>query len=179
MLEYIVAHWRGELSLPRSYWVNGVLLNIAIVMGSALSEPATYNLHLETMAVIALAMIGLSGAIALWQIVGIWRSATKTAINTRRAFWPVVAKVVTVLGMIAGAAHATTATTDLVKILVELQDPSMSEYTLEVLGGTDLIMTGAINEDSADEAIAMLGDPAISVLRIRSHGSMGPSATRS
>jgi hypothetical protein len=27
---YIARHWRGELSLPRSYWLNTVLLNVVV-----------------------------------------------------------------------------------------------------------------------------------------------------
>jgi hypothetical protein len=32
VMKYITAHWRGELSLPMSYWVNGCVLTCLFVM---------------------------------------------------------------------------------------------------------------------------------------------------
>jgi hypothetical protein len=41
---YLMRHWRGELSLPISYWVNGSLLGVGflllfLLMGEVVSFP--------------------------------------------------------------------------------------------------------------------------------------------
>src|SRR5262249_8126859 len=42
---YLVRHWRGQLSLPVSYWINGVLLNVvaAIVIVAIMTSPRFKN----------------------------------------------------------------------------------------------------------------------------------------
>jgi hypothetical protein len=75
---YIRRHWRGELSLPQSYWVNGVIVgwpvNIYVQVISAFfkshppESPAPY---------IFLFLIPLVAVqpLYVWQGVGVWRSA--------------------------------------------------------------------------------------------------------
>src|SRR5262245_8191534 len=74
---YLVRHWRGDLPLHVSYWINGVLTNVVAM--AVLIVPIILT-HID---------INYGGALGwgafwatlillnLWQVVGIWRSAAR------------------------------------------------------------------------------------------------------
>ena len=88
MIAYVKSHWYGELSLTRSYWVNGILLSITFGIGGRLLEQPLSEQPPEHAAIIGLALVVLTAVITLWQFVGVWRSATNTSIKTGHAFCP-------------------------------------------------------------------------------------------
>jgi len=79
-LTYWPRHWRGDLPLAASWWLNCVGLTALSWWSARLAAAAGWPLHLET-------RIGYAGyltvfaAIALvipcWQVVGLWRSADR------------------------------------------------------------------------------------------------------
>src|SRR5438270_8294619 len=81
---YIARHWRGELSLPRSYWVNTVLLNVVVfplairIFGVAGLAVVHTNVWAGLAFVIAMYVCLLFWLlpVTIWQLVGLWRSAT-------------------------------------------------------------------------------------------------------
>jgi hypothetical protein len=177
---YLVRHWRGELSLAKSYWVNGVLLSVALNLGFALLETplARSGFDLQTGAVAGLLFIGLLAAITLWQLVGIWRSATRSARTSGRRFWPRVAKGLVALNVVGAIFQIGTTGSDLMSILGALRDPELATYRIERRGDTDLLLVGAINERSAGEVIRALEDPSITILRVNSPGGLVDPAHR-
>jgi hypothetical protein len=93
---YFIRHWRGELSLPVSYWINNIL---SVLLIYALAAPlvafvgdgrtagngsiaAAYSLYFIT-----------ALAISLWQLIGVWRSATHHPSRGGKAFWAGVVKL--------------------------------------------------------------------------------------
>lgn len=93
---YIVKHWKGELSLPVSYWINGVLLgwfiafgatwftnNAEVVLAPYLKWPAIQGLFVLQLILVV--------AIAIWMGVGIWRSAGNS-MKAGRYTWPAIAR---------------------------------------------------------------------------------------
>lgn len=99
---YFARHWRGELSLPKSYWVNGIVFGLLVgvtvgALGFAVNsrgdaQPVVWMATLiATWIIVAL--------FTMWQAVGVWRSATHYRISGRK-FWGGLAKTVTVLGVI-------------------------------------------------------------------------------
>jgi hypothetical protein len=76
---YFARHWRGKLSLPRSYWLNGVLLwGFGFNLLQVVAFTITVNLLSDspTMAiVIGIAIIALALVAYIWALTGIWRSA--------------------------------------------------------------------------------------------------------
>ena len=54
---------------------------------------ARSGLDLWTVACAGPALIGLLAAISLWQLVGIWRRATKSSRKSGRRFWPRVVEI--------------------------------------------------------------------------------------
>jgi len=77
---YLVRHWRGELSLPVSYWLNGTVsgLVVGLVIGGMAylinwqgdAEPVVW---LSTL----IASWILAALLTIWQAVGIWRAAIR------------------------------------------------------------------------------------------------------
>jgi hypothetical protein len=103
---YFARHWRGELSLPVSYWLNGTLGGI--VVGAAIAGFGTvialHNNAQPLMWLIAIGAIWLCVLIfTTWQAVGVWRSATRYK-RSGRSFWGGAAKTMVVIGAVQSAA---------------------------------------------------------------------------
>ena|SRR6266403_2889952 len=101
MINFLRKHWRGEYSLPRSYWLHGSLLGLLIGMGAVFLAASTeealgtpYALPLEITSLVCCLFIPVYG---VWATGGIWRSATR-----RGGFWAGAAKVGLVLGWLSG-----------------------------------------------------------------------------
>jgi hypothetical protein len=93
---YLVRHWRGELPLATTYWVNGVL---ASILGAALVKEITAlvaglgGLDGKYAALVLLGTMWLvTSIIYVWQLVGVWRSSGR-----RESAWGTPARVVLVL----------------------------------------------------------------------------------
>ena len=103
---YFARHWRGELSLPKSYWLNGVLLfglgcNLILLVAATIAIIALRNAPAAAYAA-AGAYVALNGACWVWAIVGIWRSAGK---YKGAAFWRILARILILLGVVVTAAN--------------------------------------------------------------------------
>jgi ATP-dependent protease ClpP protease subunit len=99
---YFARHWRGELSLPKSYWVNGVVFGL-IVGAAVASIGYGVNSRGEAQPVVWMVTLIATWVIValftMWQAVGVWRSATNYKAGGKR-FWGGLAKTVTVLGVV-------------------------------------------------------------------------------
>src|SRR4051812_14407090 len=75
---YFVRHWQGDLSLGLSYWVNGVLGNLFLVLMATMVATGTILDVAPLTLTAALYFFDLAVAIlvSVWQLVGIWRSAS-------------------------------------------------------------------------------------------------------
>lgn len=103
---YFARHWRGELSLAKSWWVNGFLLWNLLVNGAlfgvftaivTLSHPTAALAMLEAAIYYAIAI-----PVYIWAIVGIWRSASR---YTGLALWKWWARIAICLGMVISVAN--------------------------------------------------------------------------
>jgi hypothetical protein len=85
---YLVRHWRGELSIGVSYWVNGFILHL-IVSG----EVSIFNRwanrieshYAPVLLMIASSASGLLGSV--WHWVGTWRAAKKATAEKAGSSW--------------------------------------------------------------------------------------------
>jgi hypothetical protein len=90
MADYVYRHWRGELSLPVSYWLNGCLLSVTLnALGRVTVESSAWQLQVFGA---SLALLGIP-IIAVWQLIGIYRSA-----NGKLGIWSKLAKGSVVFG---------------------------------------------------------------------------------
>lgn len=74
---YFTRHWRGELSLARSYWVNNMLLAapLAFALTGLMSWISVKGDSLQVSAITVLLGMPLLLALDVWCIVGAWRAA--------------------------------------------------------------------------------------------------------
>ena len=100
-MAYILKHWRGELSLATSFWVNVFLTKIGIRIfemwlteASPIENPVLASQFTITFRFLALAIV------YPWQIIGLWRSANRHVEETKKRFWPGTVKVLVVLGLL-------------------------------------------------------------------------------
>ncbi len=99
---YFARHWRGELSLAKSWWVNGFLISGVLVGGCGIgiftavfnqTHPSVPLAWAETAIYLFIAL-----TVYVWAIVGIWRSAG----NYRGlALWKWLARILICVGVLA------------------------------------------------------------------------------
>jgi hypothetical protein len=100
---YFARHWRGELSLPKSYWINGVLLfgfgcNLVLLVAVMVTAMMCLRAENPGLAVLAIVVeLALNIAAYIWALVGTWRSATK---YQGPRFWSILARVAISLGVV-------------------------------------------------------------------------------
>lgn len=98
---WFTRHWRGELSLPVSYWVFGFGLNIVLLLvatGLADSTDA-WGLSMAGLGIFLLSFWGALFLILIWQSTGIWRSAGNHRRRTGRIGWAMVARAAVIVGV--------------------------------------------------------------------------------
>lgn len=105
---YFVRHWRGELSLPVSYWINGSLLGIVVLVLFLLVAEAVKEWTLRSTAFTMLGLWYLLILITIWSIVGIMRSAVQHPRRGGSSGWALTAQIFTVLGAISFAGRLVT-----------------------------------------------------------------------
>ncbi len=173
ILPYLVAHWRGKLPLPVSYWVNGIALSaalgaIVVAIGSSLDFTSEYRLS-------ALAAMALWAGIVftfVWQFIGIWRSASRY--QRDKKVWGIAAKlaslvVATQIGYVLYA-QAMPQIAEYARIFAGKD--AVGSYQLRVLrDATELEIAGAFAFGLTDDTRTFLdAHPTIQVVHLASQG---------
>ena len=104
--KYFLQHWRGELSLPVSYWINLVLIGGVWIgaIAAAVSTDFFQSLGALGRGCWVLAILVCTIALTLWQFVGVWRSTERHVSRGGSPGWARAAKVIVVLGLLRLAA---------------------------------------------------------------------------
>ena len=101
---YIGRHWRGELPLAVSFWINVFLIDFILKSAEAISFAFLHNPSTGTHVTIIhnpfVIMI-----LYPWQIIGLWRSCERHIETTGKRFWARTAQVLVALGFIATLSH--------------------------------------------------------------------------
>jgi ATP-dependent protease ClpP protease subunit len=103
---YWLRHWRGQLPLARSYWVNGILVNLATFAGQAFIFGLGQTRQLALVAWAFVIFVPIALALRVWSFVGIWRSAGRHVTRGGSAFWAFAARAMVVIGAISFVATA-------------------------------------------------------------------------
>jgi hypothetical protein len=172
---FVMRHWRGDFSLPVSFWVNWLWSTVAIAIALRCvglfirpdNEPLIIAMAVSTGWLFAV-------AVNLWWLFGVWRSARNHKVRGGRRFWAGVAHIVVILGVLG---HAGTITTTAIPQIWECWeiakgDPLIEEYDLEILrGGTELEYTGGIKFGATEDVRRLLdADPFITAIHLYSFG---------
>ena len=97
---YFARHWRGELSLPRSYWVNNILVAtpLALALTGLMSWIGAKGDSLQISAITVLLGMPLLLGLDVWCLVGAWRAAANYLRDQGSALWGWLARITLVLG---------------------------------------------------------------------------------
>jgi len=172
---YFVRHWRGELSLPVSYWVNGSLLGLlaaAIMVGV---EEVAQDWSLQLASGVSILVMVLVLVQSLWAMVGSWRSAIQHPHRGGSHGWAGTAKVMVVLSALG---YTSTLFNNVLPQLKELtliatgNDP-IGEIDVTISSnGQAIILTGYFGEGSARKVRHVLdAAPAVRTVMLDSGGS--------
>lgn len=96
---YLVRHWRGQLSLGVTYWLIFFLPSLLTASGISLlvflnRTPGGPAFHW-----IAIAISVFFSGLFVWQIVGLWRSASNHRMRGGKRIWALLAKIVVTLSV--------------------------------------------------------------------------------
>jgi hypothetical protein len=173
---YIVRHWRGELPLPVSYWLNGTLGGL--VVGFAIGGLA-YVINWQGDAeprvwLFTLTATWISAALlTIWQAVGIWRSAIRYR-QSGRHFWGGVAQMLTAVGVLLLPYNFATVGAPQLAGIYEIVagDSSVGPHEFHVLAnGQTLEYSGGITFGAAQELERFLNAMAgVRTVRLNSNG---------
>lgn len=178
---FIAGHWRGDLPLWVSFWAICVLGNvmmaiISIVM-SAYEGSDTFNPRGIFGAVVALWVC--TWVFAIWQIVGLWRSARHYMATRRQEgrspLWGGAAQVLCAFAVLSGLA---TFLKDGVPQLREAylvaftDDPDLPAYGIRVMrDGTEAEIAGGFKYGLTDDfAKVLAASPQVKVVHLNSFG---------
>ena len=171
---YIRDHWRGSLSLPISFWVNGsITAAIVAVLTVYVKGELDYSDLSETSWMLAtLTLYCVSIIISVWSILGIWRSATSYQKKGGALKWSLTTKLLVLVGALGFASEVSQATlpvfqTLIVRAGIETLGPPA---TLKVTGRT-LHIDGNITHKVTERFQALIDQhPDIDQVSISSFG---------
>lgn len=174
---YFVRHWRGELSLPVSYWINGAVgtvitsILLLIVTSSVNSEDDFHpSIAFATLLFVWLA----SFAFVTWQMVGIWGSATVYQRTNPAKFWGGIAKVAVVVGALRVLAEFGTSGGPQILEMYKIYagDDERGKHAFRVLrDGQELEFSGPVRFGAAKEFESFLNAlGALKVVHLDSQG---------
>lgn len=113
MLFYMLgAHWRGEYSLPRAFWVNAMgalimtqtLIQSVPLMLAYILQKDIWQVDNSTMAAILKLLVPAYALV--WAAVGVWRSAENYGRDVHNlAVWPMLARIIVLCGGGAGIVY--------------------------------------------------------------------------
>lgn len=171
---YFIRHWRGDLSLGISYWVNGMLGILFVLLTSKLLVEYQNQIGLNWVAVFSLIISLLALLITAWQAVGVWRSAGKHVSRGGSSIWGTVARIAVGLGMLNTFGviinNYIPQSVEMLRILAG--DEKLPAYKITVLpGGTEVEFRGGLRAGSAKELEKIFSAvPQAKVLHIESSG---------
>ena len=171
----VARHWRGDCSLAWSYWGNGLIalaltlmFRVAILVAVRVADDSPGFI----ITVVAGAAV-LSGAVAIWQITGTWRSSKRHYVVTGARLWPHVAQAT----LIVAAVMALGNVWRLGEELYGYEKAAYGSYRLTERGATELVLTGDVARAVPAAVQARLAaNRAISVFVLDSAGGIEAAA---
>lgn len=156
-MNYIRKHWRGELSLSVSFWINLFLLNSSFML---FDRWLTQNSIIEHPQIAGRVTIIYNivrlGLVYPWQIVGLWRASKRHIEATGKRFWARTVQVLVVLGIFATVVNVNSSwSTYKWMYNISFKKDEFANYTLKLTKNNTIIhlqggMGFGISEDVAE-----------------------------
>jgi hypothetical protein len=174
IFRYTRGHWRGNLSLPISFWVNGSFTTLIVALLTLyVSDELDYSDLSEASWLLAtLTLYCVSLVIVVWSIVGIWRSAESYQQKGGALKWSLTARLLALLGALGFSSEFSQATLPLFQTLIVRAgiEPLGPPATLKVTGRT-LHIDGTITHKVTERFEALIDQhPDIDQISISSFG---------
>ena len=173
---YFIRHWRGELSLPVSYWVNGSILSIIITVLFTLLFEVIDNTS-QSLRLISFGSLFLTTFLvmfAIWSSVGIWRSSNQHESRGGLPVWGNLAKLMVVIGVLSWFVELSTSILPQVKehALIAIGNDPIGHISITVSDdGKAIVIEGGLREGSATKVHTILDAvPGAKTLILNSYG---------
>lgn len=181
---YFVRHWRGELSLPVSYWLNGLLANVAVAVAvfaiNSVNFREEYNPAIGLLSLTAIWSVLC--IVTTWQVVGVWRSATKYKTAHPNKHWGGIAKCFIAIAVMRTVFDFNQAGAPQIAELYRIYDGDLAVggHAFRVLqGGRLLEFSGGITFGTANEFHKFLNAMSlVQVVKLSSPGGRVSEAQR-
>jgi hypothetical protein len=183
---YFIRHWRGELSLRVSYWVNTVVPSWVVQLlqpslkSSASSDFLADYPHVGSASIVVLWVS--SYVLAIWQSVGVWRSAQRHIEQTGRRRWARAAQATTIVALLTWAVLTVTVAGPQIWAFGRIavgDDPIPVSDVRVVAGGQEIEVAGPIGFGTSSRVAGRLQlYPHVHVLRLNSLGGRVTEARR-
>jgi len=171
---YIAAHWTGDHSIGRSYWMNICVVSLVFAIAVLVSIFFLKNIGLRTLSGFLLTVIVLSPMLVVWQLAGLVRSILRRQPDPQM-------RVSVIWGWIGAALLAIGTCVSIPKTLLPMSgeliqilqgDPHMTPLQVRVLPGGDAVeIAGGLQTGSAKRVLDVLkATPNAKVLHIESLG---------
>lgn len=171
---YLVRHWRGDLSLPVAYWINGSLIGVLMVMVAALLTELLEAVSLQKASIGAILLYLLIIVVTVWSLVGIWRSTLQHPSRGGSRGWATTAQVMLIIGGLSFAGTFTSNILPQLKVLTLIATGNDPMGRIEATFSTDgrtLILKGAFGEGSTDVVRNLLeAAPGVQAVMLESLG---------
>ena len=171
---YFKRHWRGELSLVKSYWVNIFCITLIIRFGFLIAEKTKFfeeHLYLSFVLIFTVLII------AVWQLVGLWRSATTYLNDGKNSLWGNLARLAVIVGWLqtgVALADVTKELAALKDIYTNIQLSEETDYETEfrfINNNKELLVTGGIGSNSVNEFIKVANaNPNLALIHLNNDG---------
>jgi hypothetical protein len=175
---YLVRHWRGDLPLGISYWVNGAILGSIVpglLLGALIALQSDDSGSLRAVALVQFLLIVVSVLVPIWSTIGIWRSSRKHVARGGKAFWAGAAQVAAVFGLLSLLGNLTTH--NIGRQALESAQIAMGHDPLPIVkvtvapNGQSVRLTGALGMGSAERVRTVLAaTPRVRVIELDSVG---------
>ena len=177
---YLVRHWYGDLSLPVSYFVNSILLSALLaIMVNAINYYQDTDPDLQTIVYIWSGILFGLVVIGVWQLVGIWRSASKHPSRGGKRLWAGIAKFLVVIGAIHLATQTGNAYQSIGQGYQALKSANQDFEINIIRDGEAVEVVGTFNSGIAKEFELVIDDmPALQTVEFQSRGGLVNEAQR-
>ena len=171
---YFRRHWQGSLSLPVSYWINSIIVNLVILSLATAIGGGVWNAHplLIPFAAVALWLLALISAV--WLLVGIWRTARRYSNKHLGSAWGSLATFMTAIGLISSEYNFASFSFLPVVVFIQIISQNFAPplYKLNIArDATELQLTGELSFGISKNVDKMLTDyPTIRVMHLTSNG---------
>lgn len=175
---FIARHWRGELSLAKSYWLVGALLTFVVIIVAALVGEILGSADLTPTAagVWLTAFLVAICALTIWQLVGIWRSAGNHIKSTGRSGWAIAARVMVVFGAVKALTDFSSLVGPMLSASVQLAagiDNTPPHEIRLMRDGKEIELSGGMPFGTADSLRKFLdAAPTVKIVHLNSVGGL-------